>query len=252
MTATETTALLQSVRTSTATVLAELSATTLSDSDVRAASLLPDWTIGHVLTHLARSADAMAGSVGGTLRDEAVALYPDGDEGRAKDIEAGAGRHATEIVADLRDSAERLDRVLGAVADADAWDRVADRGLSNEEILISRWCEIEIHRIDARLAVPKQWPAQFVERMLRETADPARLPERLDRPVRIVVDGGTEPALTGLAVDVAPAGGDDAPVEVRAPDFAVLAWLFGRGSAVDPPLGSSVVLTPWRRIPAAQ
>ncbi len=251
MTATETTALLQAVRTSTATVLAELVAATLSDADVRAPSLLPGWSIGHVLTHLARSADAMAATLGGSLRDESIPLYPDGDEGRTRDIDAGAARSATEIVTDVRESADRLDRVLGAVADADAWDRIADRGLSNAELLISRWCEVEIHRIDAGLAEPAQWPALFVERMLRETADPARLSDRVDRPVRIVVDGGIEPSLTGLTVEAGEAG-HEPPAELTGPDFAVLAWLFGRGAALDPPLGSSVTLTPWRRIPPAQ
>ena len=34
--------------------------TELSDDDVRAPSLLPGWTRGHVITHVARNADALA------------------------------------------------------------------------------------------------------------------------------------------------------------------------------------------------
>lgn len=238
MSDTDVTLLLQSVRTSTATVLAELAAWAPADADMRTASLLPGWSRGHVLTHLARSGDAMAASIAGTLREERVELYPDGDAGRTRDIEAGAGRPAAEIIADVGESAQRLDRVLGATHDADAWERIADRGRSNADMLVSRWCEVEIHRVDAGLAEPADWPAGFVERLLPETL--AGLSARSDRPLRVEIAG--EAATTRSAEDL-----DGAETVVRGSPVDVLAWLFGRGDATGRDFPDAP-LTPWRRI----
>ena len=48
-------------------LLAELDGLARADEvSVTQASLLPDWTVGHVLTHLARNADAMAGMIEGS------------------------------------------------------------------------------------------------------------------------------------------------------------------------------------------
>ena len=40
------------------------------DLDVTAPSLLPGWTVGHVLTHLARNADSMTLALAGAERGE--------------------------------------------------------------------------------------------------------------------------------------------------------------------------------------
>ena len=71
----------------------------LDDAAARGASLLPHWTRGHVLTHLARSADSHTGIFLAARRGEVVAQYPGGAAQRAGDIEAGAGRPAAELVA---------------------------------------------------------------------------------------------------------------------------------------------------------
>lgn len=223
-------ALLPALRTSTASVLAELAGAALSDADMSEPSLLRGWTRGHVLTHLARGSDALGGTLAGTLRGEVVPLYPDGDTGRSRDIDAGAGRGAAEIVADVRESFERLDVVLGAVHQADAWDRLADRGLSNAELLVSRWCEVEIHRVDAGLATPADWPVAFVRRLLPEVV--SGLAARTEQPIGVVTAG----------VDTPPVP-EDALV-VRGEPAEVLAWLLGRSQPADFP---EVTLRPWRR-----
>ena len=54
--------------------------TELGDDDVRAPSLLPGWTRGHVITHVARNADALANVLHGAQRGELRAQYPSSEE----------------------------------------------------------------------------------------------------------------------------------------------------------------------------
>lgn len=81
----------------------------VDDETVRRPSRLPAWSVGHVLTHLARNADGHVLRLEGALRGEEVARYPGGPEQRDRDIEQGAGRPATELIADVADSAKRLE-----------------------------------------------------------------------------------------------------------------------------------------------
>ena len=53
-----------------------------SDADVRASSGLPDWTRAHVLTHIARNADAMARLTHYARTGEEQAMYPGGPPAR--------------------------------------------------------------------------------------------------------------------------------------------------------------------------
>jgi maleylpyruvate isomerase len=232
--------LLHSVRASTATVLAELDRWAPADADLTVQSLLPGWSRGHVLSHLARGSDALAATMAGTLRGELVPLYPNGDDDRARDIEAGAGQPAARILADVHAATERLDRVFSAVRDAESWDRVADRGLSNAELLVSRWCEVEVHRVDVGLAAPAQWPTGFVARLLPEAI--AGLADRIREPVQLEISGDA-------VTTVEPATGDGAHlVIVRGEPAEVLAWLLGREAALDRPF-PALPRAPWRRVP---
>ena len=71
----------------------------LTDEQCREPSLLPDWTRGHVLTHLARNADALRNLVHWARTGEKTRMYPS-REARSADIEAGSGRSADELRAD--------------------------------------------------------------------------------------------------------------------------------------------------------
>ncbi|SFY49641.1 maleylpyruvate isomerase N-terminal domain-containing protein [Streptomyces sp. F-1] len=75
-----------------------------TDADVRAPSLLPDWSRGHVLTHLARNADGGRHPLTWARTGTETPEYPS-LAARAEQIESGAGRGAAELLADLRDSA---------------------------------------------------------------------------------------------------------------------------------------------------
>lgn len=156
-------------------------AATLGDSDVRAPSLLPGWPRGHVLTHLARNADGQARRVEGALRGEGLGKYAGGAEQRRDDIEAGAGRSAREIVADLLTSQAGL-RALFEEAGADGWPHGHLTGGESYPVTACparRLREVEMHHIDLGLSyTAADWPEHYVT---WDTASllptvPARLP----------------------------------------------------------------------------
>ena len=50
----------------------------LTDEQVSRPSRLPDWSVGHVLTHIARNADSVTRRLQGAARGEIVDQYPGG------------------------------------------------------------------------------------------------------------------------------------------------------------------------------
>lgn len=79
----------------------------LDDETIRAASRCQGWTRAHVLSHLARNADALGKLVGWAITGTPVAMY-DSPQARDADIDAGATRGAREILTDLEDAAARF------------------------------------------------------------------------------------------------------------------------------------------------
>jgi len=139
----------------------------LTDAQVGSASLLPDWTVGHVLAHIARNADGMSRRINAALRDEVVEQYVGGSQGRAAEIEAGAARSTPEIVADVRSSAERLDSLFATMPE-DVWEKpVQTVGGGTHAISMlpfRRWREVEIHLVDLGLgATPADWPTGLID-----------------------------------------------------------------------------------------
>jgi maleylpyruvate isomerase len=80
---------------------------TLDDDAVRQPSLCPGWTRGHVLTHLARNADGLRNVLHVAATGGDGAFY-ESQAARDSDIEAGAGRSAAELEADVETSADHL------------------------------------------------------------------------------------------------------------------------------------------------
>ena len=140
----------------------------LTDEQARGPSLLPDWTIGHVLTHLARNADSFVGMIDGASRGEPVPQYPSW-QARVDDIEAGAVRGADELVADVRDSVARLEQ-RWRDADERTW---SGHGLTLSgqtpivELPSRRWREVEVHHADLGLGFTfEDWNETFVRQEL--------------------------------------------------------------------------------------
>jgi maleylpyruvate isomerase len=156
----------------------------IDDSVAVHPSRLPGWSVGHVLTHLARNADSFVRLLTAAAEGREVRQYPGGDAGRNKDIEEGAKRPAAEILGDLRTAAVRLDATWAEMP-AEVWQR---QGLRNDGaplacrlLPISRWREVEVHHVDLGLGYSvSNWPAQFVVSDLPHALN--RLPGRIEDP----------------------------------------------------------------------
>jgi maleylpyruvate isomerase len=147
----------------------------LTDAEVARASLLPGWSRGHVLTHLARSADAMRNLLDWARTGVPTPAYA-GPEAREAGIEAGAGRSAAELAADVRESAAAWRAAVEAMPD-EAWGRVVG-DFPASQVLLRRLVEIELHHVDLGAGYRStDWPTTFNE---LELTDPLRA-QRADR-----------------------------------------------------------------------
>lgn len=125
----------------------------LDDATARAASLLPGWSVGHVLTHLARNAESFVRLADALVAGVPAVQYPGGVEQRAHDIEVGAGRPADVLVADVRATAAALDDAFAALPDG-LWDATVRVTLGEArmwDVPFRRWREVELHHVDLGL-----------------------------------------------------------------------------------------------------
>jgi maleylpyruvate isomerase len=155
----------------------------VTDEQVRSPSRLPGWTIGHVLTHVARNADGHARRLEGALRGQNVPRYAGGSAQRTDEINEGALRPAADIVADLDTSQRRLELV---------WDHSVAAGWPHAQLLgddhwpataspVRRLREVEMHHVDLGLGYePSNWPEDYVAWELPMLL--ATVPSRVNRP----------------------------------------------------------------------
>ena len=127
----------------------------LTDAQCRQDSLLPNWSRGHVLTHLARNADSHVNLLQSAVRGEVGKQYPS-IEKRNADIESGSSRNASELVVDLRVSIYGLEAAW-ASANEKVWSGQG-RGLSGNviemfSIVFMRWREVELHHADLNIGL---------------------------------------------------------------------------------------------------
>lgn len=235
---------LEHVRDSTRRMLAGLDH--LTESDVARPSLCPGWTVGHLLTHVARSGDGLRRSIEGARRGELVPMY-DSDQARSDDIEAGAGRPIDDLIGDVAESARRLEESWSKLDAAD-WERSFPHRVLGARPLHEtpgmRWFEVEIHRVDlAGDYGPRDWPAPFVAHVLEQTLDGAA--DRLPGGVTVELHSTDTDARWSLG----PSEGVS-PVVISAPSWAIAAWLVGRSGATSGELstvdGLLPELAPWR------
>jgi maleylpyruvate isomerase len=189
----------------------------LDDSAMRSPSLLPGWTVGHLLTHLARNADSHVRRTRAAVERVVVDQYPGGMAERAAEIEAGAARRAASVLEDVAASSARM---LGAWAAAPdrAWTGITRDATGRERPLAElpgrRWLEVEVHLVDLGTGpTHRDWSDAFVA---------AHLPQ---------MRAGTAARMPGGAAPP-PEGALDARDE--------LAWLSGRLARPGLP-----VLGPW-------
>ena len=199
-----------------------------------------------MLTHIARNADGIADTIAGALRGSIVERYPGGWEARNLAIADGAGRPFSELVSDVRDSAARLDSVFDDVRSADAWTLPTTEEQTPSTWVYRRWREVLVHHVDlAASYTPDQWPPLFVSTELGEAA--SSLAERVtDGAVRVRVTAEGSVASDFVGKEWVAGVGSGSPVDVSGPDWAVLAWLTGRGSLVSAVLSGTATLGKWR------
>jgi maleylpyruvate isomerase len=125
-------------------------------------SRLPNWTVGHVLAHIARNADSQLSMLAGRPQ------YPHGVEGRNADIEAGSVRTWDELVADVEQTAAAVD---DAFRRRDDWSGEASTVTSARPLTMLpflRQREVEVHRTDLGLGYEfDDLPARYVRQELR-------------------------------------------------------------------------------------
>ncbi len=121
--------------------------------DPGAPTRLPDWTVGHLLTHLARNADSHRRMIDGADRGEVLEQYEGGVEGRTAGIEAGAGRPADVLVADVRDSSAALEAAWSRTTWAGAGRRTLSQTTDIVRLPFLRAREVWLHMIDLDLGV---------------------------------------------------------------------------------------------------
>lgn len=115
-----------------------------------APSRLPDWTVGHVATHLARNADGLRRVLLAAQEGRQVTPY-DSPEARQNDIATGAARGTDAIAGDLLAANQRLADTLASLPDP-VWSATVDVGRGGpttaDVILSARLAEVELHHHD--------------------------------------------------------------------------------------------------------
>ncbi|HWF82529.1 MAG TPA: maleylpyruvate isomerase family mycothiol-dependent enzyme [Streptosporangiaceae bacterium] len=208
------------------------SASALSDDQMREPSLLPGWSRGHVLTHVARNCDGLLNLLTWAETGVETPQYPS-VEARTADIEAGAGRSADELTADVGSTAKAFFARARALPE-EAWltkvRMIRGPAFPAWFVLNRRLFEVEVHHADLGANYgPPNWPDWFVsDELYRVTGeyaqDPACPPAVLND-----VNSGRQYFLRAS---------DASATAVTGAGYALLAWLIGRESdgemSVDP------------------
>jgi maleylpyruvate isomerase len=200
-------------------------------TDPATPSLLPGWTQGHVLTHLARNADGMCNLLAWARTGVETPQYASWEE-RTKGIEAGAGRPLAEQVVDLRESAARFASEAAAMP-AGAWTNELALPAGPQIAALLPWRrlrEVEVHHVDLGAGyTPADWPESFAHRLLHDVASD-----------QATVSLTLEADSLGHPVPV----GSGGPPTVSGPAWALAAWLTGRSS------GTGLTVEPAGPLPA--
>jgi maleylpyruvate isomerase len=179
-----------------------------ADVDVAAPSTLPGWSVGHVLTHIARNADSHVRRIDASHRGEMIEQYEGGLAGRDREIDTGASRDAVSIVDDTVESSLHLDAAWWTITGDEWLCQSRDSSGTTRQVRglpARRLQEVEVHVVDLGFGYDqREWSDVFVATFIDEmrATMAARVPAGLAAP--------SEHALADL----------DARDE--------LAWLYGR------------------------
>jgi maleylpyruvate isomerase len=211
-------------------------AETFRDADVREPSLLPAWSRGHVLSHLARNADGGTRILTWARTGVENPEYPS-VRARAEQIEAGHGRAAGELLADVRESAARFARAYAAMP-GEAWSRIvrwtSGKARPAYRAADARLTEVLVHHVDLNAGFqPGDWPDDFVETTLSTVTAAYSGRDRVPDLCLVATD-------TGNSYHV---GAQDNARLIQGCQVSLLAWLLGRSDGAD--LGESLPALPF-------
>jgi maleylpyruvate isomerase len=205
----------------------------LTDDQVRQPSLLPDWTVGHVLAHIALNAEAFVSVAQDLKAGRFGEMYPGGVARRNADIEQYANDSAVEQRAHIDRACSAFDNV---------WPTLTDEMLQGEfgiaagappnnaaDVPFRRLREVEVHLADAGLPTfsYEDWSDSYVDSDL--PLQLAGLAERLGHAVAFVDETGQTHLCGDGALDLEP---------IATTRRRLLAWSFNRIAAEElPPIG---------------
>ncbi|MHB1472659.1 MAG: maleylpyruvate isomerase family mycothiol-dependent enzyme [Dermatophilaceae bacterium] len=201
----------------------------LDDETVRVASLSEGWTRAHVLSHIARNADALGNLVSWAITGTPRAMY-DSPEARDADIVAGSTRGAQEIFTDLEDSAARFAAAITGLAGAPEQAEVEMRGgrtVLGGQLPTLRLIEVVFHHVDLDAGYT------FAD------ADPGFVKRAVTNAIERIMASGQAPSIT-LRSDEGDAWSiGDGAQDVTGSSAALLLWLArgdGAGVSSEAPL----------------
>ncbi|MFD8327100.1 maleylpyruvate isomerase family mycothiol-dependent enzyme [Streptomyces lydicus] len=201
----------------------------LDDAAVGEPSLLPGWTRGHVLAHLARNADALTNLLTWARTDIRTPMYAS-STARNADIERDADRPLAAHLEDLRESATRFDAAADTLPRArrafevEMRNGVVERA---DRLPLRRLAELELHHMDLGVGhTLDQLLPEFVDSELAFLAT-VKFAGHPDLPaLELRADDGRR-WHTGRPGD----GGGE--VVVSGPARALVGWLTGRGDGAE-------------------
>jgi maleylpyruvate isomerase len=193
----------------------------MQDAQARGASALPGWTRGHVLTHLARNADALVNLLTWARTGVEHPMYASRAD-RDTDIDEGAPRSLWLLEQDIVAACGRFAAAATGLSDT-AWQAditaTGKRQLRAYQVPWLRVTEVWVHMVDLDLGVGfDEVPLDVAERIIGSAVSHYRgLPSTPS--VRLTVGDRTW--------DIA---GDGPVHNVTGTAAGALAWVIGRGA----------------------
>jgi len=187
----------------------------LDDVALREASLCTGWTRAHVLSHLARNADALGRLAGWAKTGTPVAMY-ESPQARDADIEAGSTRSAGEILTDLESSADRFAMRAAGLSGPPELCQVETRPgrkVRGAQLPTLRLLEVVFHHVDLNAGYT------FAE------ADPGFVQRSIGNAVERMRGSGEVPTLSLVGDDGQTWSIGEGAKDVTGSNAALLLWL---------------------------
>jgi maleylpyruvate isomerase len=180
-------------------------------------SLLPDWSVAHIVAHLTQHADALVRCADDLRSGRDAVMYSNGLDARAEAIEQASRQGREKLLNDLARSCEAFATSWNNVPEGSCRSVPESTPFDTSAVLLRRLREIEVHGSDTGIAelARAAWSNAYVGADLTPQWDTVR--RRADASVHLIDEmGGVWRA------------GDDAAAAVKVTRRNILAWLLDR------------------------